>query len=318
MAMIAVVFPGQGSQRPGMGVSLAEASAAAASVFKEASAAVGTDVLRLCSDSDDEALRLTQNAQIALYACGLAAWAALQERTGLTPAAFAGHSVGEYAAVVASGVLDPGAGASLVRARGEIMARAGANRPGSMAAVLGMERSDLEKVCADVGDRGVVVVANDNAPGQLVVSGDNGAVQAAGALAMKRGAKRVVPLNVSGAFHSPLMADSAEEMGQVLAVAPFRPDEQVVPVYPNLTAERVDRGGDWPRLLKEQLTSPVRWTESVRAMSQSGIDTFVECGSGDVLTGLIRRTTPGSTVIRVVDEATLRDAASHLSQGVLS
>lgn len=299
-----------------MGQDLVKASAAAGAVFEEASRATGIDVLALCVESDEETLRQTQNAQIALFTCGLAGWEALKERSGLQPAAFAGHSVGEYAAVVASGVLDVAAGAELVRARGEIMARAGQSRPGTMAAVLGMERGDLEKVCADVSDHGTVVIANDNAPGQLVISGDTNAVHAASALAGERGAKRVLPLNVSGAFHSPLMAESAEEMGERLSKAPFRPNDQAVAVYPNLTAERVDRDGDWPRLLKEQLMSPVRWTETVQAMSKSGIDTFVECGVGEVLIGLLRRTVPGATGIRVVDGATLDDAASKLKAEV--
>ena len=299
-----------------MGQSLVEGSAAAAAVFEGASRSTGTDVLALCVESAEETLRKTQNAQIALFTCGLAGWAALKEKTGLQPEAFAGHSVGEYAAVVASGVLDIASGAALVRARGEIMARAGQTRPGTMAAVLGMERSDLEKVCADVSGQGTVVIANDNAPGQLVISGDTDAIHAASALAGERGAKRVLPLNVSGAFHSPLMAEAADEMGQRLATASFRPHDQSVAVYPNLTAQRVDRDGDWPRLLKEQLMSPVRWTETVQCMAQAGIDTFIECGVGEVLIDLLRRTVPGATGIRVVDGATLDDAATKVSEGV--
>lgn len=310
--MVAVVFPGQGSQRPGMGQSLFSSRDEARRVFEQTSDATGIDVAALCFESSEEDLRRTENAQLALYTCGLAAWESLKAESGLRPAAFAGHSVGEYAAVVAADALGIGDGARLVRKRGEIMASAGQDRPGTMAAVLGLDREALEQVCRDVADQGVCVIANDNSPGQLVISGDVDAVQAASALAGERGAKRVLPLNVSGAFHSPLLADAAREMGVSLRAAPFGEAGQAAPVYANVTAAKVTSAAEWPALLEEQLVSPVRWTESVRAMVAGGVTTFVECGAGEVLSGLLRRIEPEAKALKVVDEATLLETASQV------
>jgi [acyl-carrier-protein] S-malonyltransferase len=226
--MLAVVFPGQGSQSPGMGKPLFESSVAAKSVFEAVSAAVGRDVADLCFNSDEETLRQTQNAQIALYTVGLAAFAALREAAPDLPVkATAGHSVGEYAALAAAGVLDVAEGARLVHARGETMAQAPS---GTMAAVLGLERGAVEEVLQAA--RGVVVVANDNCPGQLVISGEVAVVAEVSDALKEKGAKRVLPLNVSGAFHSPLMDDSAKTMAGHLAGATFHTSE--VKVYSNV------------------------------------------------------------------------------------
>ncbi|MBS1713302.1 MAG: ACP S-malonyltransferase [Armatimonadetes bacterium] len=311
--MIAVVFPGQGSQRPGMGKDLYGTYGPAKDVFHQVSEATGVDAAALCFESDEETLRKTENAQLALYTCGLAAWFSLKEGLSAEVDVFAGHSVGEYAAVVAAGALGVGTGAMLVRRRGEIMAAAGQSRPGTMAAVLGMDRADLAKVCEEVSDKGVCVIANDNAPGQLVISGDVDAVQAACALAGERGAKRTLPLNVSGAFHSPLMDVPAQEMGQALAEAGFGSVAQRHVVFANVTAARVEHAYEWPDLLERQLKSPVRWTESVHAMAKSGVRVFVECGVGEVLCGLLRRIEPEAKGLKVVDPATLEQARSELS-----
>ncbi|MBS1724593.1 MAG: ACP S-malonyltransferase [Armatimonadetes bacterium] len=310
--MIAVVFPGQGSQKPGMGQDLCEHYPEARQVFDEASEAVGIDVAELCFHSDEETLRKTENAQLALYTCGLAAWRALQAKTGLDVDVFAGHSVGEYPAVVAAGALGVGQGAKLVRKRGEIMAKAGQTRPGTMAAVLGMERADLEALCKEVSQSGVCVIANDNSPGQLVISGDIDTVQAACALAPERGAKRSIPLNVSGAFHSPLMEDSAKEMGAALAEAGFGDRAQEHVVYANVTAGRVEHAKEWPALLEAQLKSSVLWCDSVQAMVCDGVTVFVECGVGEVLTGLLRRIDADAKGMKVVDSATLEQTATEL------
>lgn len=315
--MIAVVFPGQGSQRPGMGKSLYEETPTGRRVFEEVSEATGLDMAEVCFEFSEEDLRKTENAQIALYTCGLAAWFCLKEQSHIKVDNFAGHSVGEYPAIVAAGALGVGAGARLVRKRGEIMAASGQKAPGAMAAVLGLERDLLEAVCSEVSDHGVCVVANDNSPGQLVISGDINAVQAASALAADRGAKRVIPLNVSGAFHSPLMAEAAQQMGTALRAAPFGESQQAHNVYCNVTAEKVTHSRDWPELLEKQLMSPVRWTESVHNMNRDGITTFVECGVGEVLCGLVRRISPASKTFKVVDTATLEEAASQLSGVVL-
>lgn len=303
--MVAIVFPGQGSQRPGMGRSLYETYEEARRTFDEVSQAIGRDVATLCFESTEETLRQTQNAQIALFTCGVAAYRSL----GIVPTAFAGHSVGEYAALAAAEIVSLGDGARLVERRGELMAASGDRRPGTMAAILGLERTELEAVCALVD--GTCVIANDNCPGQLVISGDVNAVQAASALAVEKGAKRALPLNVSGAFHSPLMEEPAREMA--LALAEVRFAEGVAPVYSNVTARPVDDAAAWRDLLERQLKSPVLWTGSVRNMIADGLDTFVECGAGEVLSGLIRRIDREATCYRVVDPATLGETRASLN-----
>ena len=287
--MFAVVFPGQGSQKPGMGRDLYENGPSALAVFREVSDAIGRDVASLCFDSDEETLRQTQNAQIALYTCGVAAWKELESRLdGRRPIAMAGHSVGEYAALASAGVLGVSDGAKLVQRRGELMAASGGTRPGTMAAILGLEREELDAVCREASTpASVAVIANDNCPGQLVISGDVDAVRWAGEIASGKGAKRVLPLNVSGAFHSPLMEEAAAEMGNALRQAKFETGS--VPVVSNVLAQTPPELVSWPVLLERQLKNPVRWTESVKAMQGMGATTFVECGSGEVLCGLIKR-----------------------------
>lgn len=300
--MIAVVFPGQGSQRPGMGQDLYKQNSYARQVFDQVEQATGINVSSLCFNSDEETLRQTQNAQIALYTCGLAAFYAFHDACPTVKFnAAAGHSVGEYAALVAAGILSLEEGAQLVQKRGDIMARAGQLRPGTMAAVLGLDRSEIEPILKTVKS-GTVVVANDNCPGQLVISGDLDAVQEATALLGEKGAKRVLPLSVSGAFHSPLMDEPAESMRAALDQAHWQNGE--LPVYSNVTTKP---GSDWPDLLEKQLKSPVLWTDSVQQMINDGITTFIECGSGEVLTGLLRRINKESVGLRVLDVATLEE-----------
>lgn len=286
-----------------MGRELVEGHSAARLVFERVSAAVGLDVAALCWESDEETLRQTQNAQLALFTCGLAAWEALKaDAKDLKPQAMAGHSVGEYAALAAAHVITVEDGARLVRRRGDIMAESGQKRPGTMAAVLGLDREPLEAALKEITD-GVAVVANDNCPGQLVISGDVNAVQSATAFLPERGAKRVLPLNVSGAFHSPLMVESAAEMAKTLAEVTFSPGD--VPVYSNVTTEP---GADWANLLEMQLKSPVRWTESMQNMARDRITTIIECGSGEVLCGMMKRINRDMKCLKVADMATLAEA----------
>ncbi len=312
--MIAVVFPGQGSQAPGMGKELFEASPEARDVFQRVEKSIGIDVAKLCFESDEETLRFTQNAQIALFTTSLAAFAALE--SSLTPiemsriGATAGHSVGEYAALTAAGVYSLEEGARLVHTRGRLMADVGKTSPGTMAAVLGLSRDILESACLEAG--GVVVVANDNCPGQLVISGDKDAVGRASELAKAQGAKRVLPLNVSGAFHSPLMDSAASEMAVALGKIP--PKEAHIAVYSNVTSEPVSEASHWPSLLERQLKSPVRWTETVEHLRRDGVKLFIECGWGDVLGGLIRRTDKESSVAKVADPASLETAMIAVHQ----
>lgn len=307
--MLAVVFPGQGAQKPQMGQDLYRSDPLAKSVFDRVSQSTGVDVAKLCFESDEATLRETQNAQLALYTCGLSAYAALRAAVpGLRPVAFAGHSVGEYTALAAAGVLTLEEGARLVRRRGELMAGAGHDRPGTMAAVIGLDAAELEAAIGQPTE-GVCVVANDNCPGQLVMSGDWDAVQSASARAGERGAKRVVPLQVSGAFHSPLMEGASKSLGDALSKTTFERGE--ANVYSNVTARPED---DWPALLQRQLKSRVRWTETVQNMRADGITTFVECGSGEVLTGLLKRIDRAAQGLYVVDQATLDETARVLRE----
>lgn len=307
--MIAVVFPGQGSQKPGMGKNLYDSHPEARKAFETVTTATGVDSAKLCFDTDEETLRQTQNAQFALYTCSVAAYQCLDAHLHgvLAIDAFAGHSVGEYAALAASGSVSVEQGARLVQRRGEIMAEAGAKRPGTMAAVLGLEREQLEAICAGV--EGVVVIANDNCPGQLVISGEIEAVTKAGEAATAAGAKRVLPLNVSGAFHSPLMDESAAEMAKALATAHFTTKSRV---FANVTAQPVVQDGRWPDLLEKQLKSPVRWTETIQNMRNEGIGTYIECGVGDVLSGLIRRIDKETKCLRVNDLDSLESTVAAI------
>jgi [acyl-carrier-protein] S-malonyltransferase len=279
-SMVAALFPGQGSQKPGMGQALFDAHAQARTVFATVSESTGMDVANLCFSADAETLTLTQNAQIALFTCGVAAYQCFVA-SGRTANLFAGHSIGEYAAIVCSGALSIEDGAKLVQKRGELMSQAEA---GAMAAVLGLDRAQVEAVLAGVD--GVVVVANDNCPGQLVISGEVGAVESAMVAVKEAGAKLVKQLNVSGAFHSPLMLDASIAMRKALDGASFG---EGLPVYSNVTASRVTDPTLFPELLEKQLCGSVNWTPQVQKMIADGMTSAFEFGSGNVLAGLMKR-----------------------------
>lgn len=295
-AMVAALFPGQGSQKPGMGQSLFDAFPEAKSVFAEVQSATGIDVASLCFTADAETLTLTQNAQIALFTCGVAAYRCWESQGGSADL-FAGHSIGEYAAIVCSGGLTLGDGALLVQKRGELMSKAD---PGAMAAVLGLERDALQTVL-DSTD-GVVVVANDNCPGQLVISGEVVAVEAAMVAAKEAGAKLVKQLNVSGAFHSPLMVAASQEMRKALDAVKFLPGKRV---YSNVIANVVTDPALFPELLEKQLCGSVNWTPEVQEMIASGMTEAFEFGSGNVLAGLMKRINKEIPVTVVEDGAGL-------------
>jgi [acyl-carrier-protein] S-malonyltransferase len=293
-----------------MGRELYEQREVARDVFAAVSDATGRDTVELCFNTDEETLRQTQNAQLALYTVGVAAFKCLDRHLNGVVAidAFAGHSVGEYAALTAAGILSVEDGARIVQRRGELMAEAGHARPGGMAAVLGLDKDQVQAVL-DGYRGGVVVIANDNCPGQLVISGDLEGVLGVASALQDAGAKRVLPLNVSGAFHSPLMEESAWKLDETLRSATFGPGGRV---FSNVTAQPVVVQGKWPELLGLQLKSPVRWTETIQNMFNEGTKTFVECGVGDVLSGLIKRIEREAKSYRVQDLVSLEETVVAL------
>lgn len=289
MTGIAYLFPGQGSQLLGMGHDFAQTYPAARAVFQRADEASGMFLSRMMFEGPAAELDATANTQPALYVCSAAMLAALRaERPDLQPAYLAGHSLGELTALFAAGAMSFEDGLELVRERGRLMAQAGESHPGAMAALLGIDIGDVRQICQQASDAAgqPVVVANDNCPGQAVISGATPAVEQAMALALDRGAKKAVRLAVSVAAHSPLMQPAADVFAGLVA-RPFT--VPATPVIGNVSAAPLDTQESIQSELAAQLTSPVRWTESVRVMIAGGADYFVEIGSGDVLTGLMKR-----------------------------
>jgi [acyl-carrier-protein] S-malonyltransferase len=301
---VAYVFPGQGSQSVGMAKALAEVSADARAVFAEADAALGSPISALAWTGPTDQLDLTENAQPAILAASIAilramnaGWAA----AGVTPPApsfFAGHSMGQYSALVAAGVVDLGDALRLVRRRGQLMQSATA---GAMAAIIGLDDARLPELEAAGAAAGVFTIANRNSPGQVVVSGETAAVQAAADAAKGLGAKRAIVLPVSVAAHSPLMADAAAGMREAIAAVTFR--DPVAPLLANADARPLTTADACREELVEHLTRGVDWVRAVGTMTASGVDTFLEVGPGKVLTGLVKRIAADATVI-ALDEPT--------------
>lgn len=291
--MTVVLCPGQGAQKVGMGRDLAERFPAARATFERIDDALGVSLSRLMWEGPEDELTLTHNAQPAILAHSAAVLAVVDERLGDVVAG-AGHSLGEYSAWVAAGALAAEDAARLVRKRGELMLDAGTKRPGTMAAVLGLATADVEAACAAASEGGeVAVAANLNAPDQTVISGDPAAVARAGDGCKARGAKRVLPLKVSGAFHSPLMRDAVPGLAAALEAAEFRVGR--FHVFANATAEAVQQPDAARRLLAEQLTAPVRWVACVQAIAAAHPGArYVELGPGAVLGGLLKRILPGT------------------------
>ena len=286
-----LLFPGQGAQKVGMGKDLADAFPAARETFAAIDEALGTALSRSMWEGPEEVLQQTHRTQPAILAHSAAVLAVVQERLGAVAGA-AGHSLGEYSAYVAAGALTAVEAARLVRRRGELMHDAGTKRPGAMAAVLGLPTEEVERACraASTAEE-VVVAANLNAPDQTVISGDPAGVDRAGQACKAAGAKRVLPLKVGGAFHSPLMTPAAVGLAAALESAAF--GEPRFPVVANASASAVRTAGEARRLLADQLTAPVRWVECVRALAALAPGArFVEMGPGTVLTGLLKRILP--------------------------
>ena len=294
-----------------MGKALFDAIPRAAAAFAEANGALGLDLAALCFEGPIDRLTETANAQPALLTCSVACLRALRER-GVSPSVVAGHSLGEFSAVVGADSLDLSDAVRLVRRRGELMDAAGRQAPGGMAAVLGLEADEAEAICdsARAESGAVVQAANFNSPGQVVISGAPEALDIAMRLAKEAGAKRVIPLQVSGAFHSELLLPARERFAEELARAPLR--DAKVPLVQNVSARAVTNAEEIRVGLLNQLTSSVRWEQSVRAMGQMGASTFVEVGPGQVLTGLIRRILPEATTHNVEDPESLEATVGAL------
>jgi [acyl-carrier-protein] S-malonyltransferase len=313
---LAFLFPGQGAQAVGMGRALAEAHPAAREVFDAADGALGFALSKIMWEGPEDVLRETRHAQPALLVHSVAALR-LVEAKGLAPSWCAGHSLGEYSACVAAGALAFEDAVRLVYRRGELMHAAGRERPGTMAAVLGLATDDVAAACAEAASAGVVVPANLNAPGQVVISGEPAAVERAGEACKARGAKRVVPLVVSGAFHSPLMGAASQGLGESLRAARFQ--DARCPIVANVSATAVQRADEVRDALDRQLLGAVRWEESMRALLAAGAEGFVELGAGKVLRGLLRTIAKDAPSWNVEDpdslDATLASLLPQTAEG---
>ena len=313
---VALAFPGQGSQSVGMGKETADRYSEARGVFERADATLQYPLSRACFDGPDEALRLTATTQPAILTASLAILAALRSRLpedflGASVACAAGHSLGEYAALVAAGALQLEDAVRTVRRRGEYMQEAVPVGQGAMAALLGSTLEEVEALCREAAGGDVLSPANLNAPDQTVVAGTAAAVERLAVLARARGVRKVIRLPVSAPFHCALMAPAQEKLARDLAKVSFR--DAAVPVIPNATARVATDGAELRGALIRQVTAPVRWVETIRAMREAGVSIFVEVGPGRVLTGLARRIDPGLVLLNVEDPESLETAVGTLA-----
>lgn len=306
---VAFVFPGQGSQEAGMGRSLAEAFPESRAVFDEADAALGFAISRLCFEGPDDELRLTANTQPAILATSVAALRPLVAR-GVRPSFVAGHSLGEYSALVAAGTLTLADAVRAVRRRGQYMQEAVPPGMGAMAAVLGLELAAVEAACLDVAEGEVVSAANINAAGQVVIAGHAAAVERAIVRCKARGAKRALPLPVSAPFHCALMKPAQERLALDLAALAFAPPQ--VPLVNNVDAQPVRTPEACRDGLVRQVSGSVRWQESVERLAREGVTTFVEVGPGTVLCGLVKKTAKGARTLAVDSPESLEAALAAL------
>ena len=310
MDQTAFIFPGQGSQYVGMGKNLCENFRVARETFEEADDALQLAISSLCFEGPGEELSLTANTQPAVLTVSVAAMRVLQSETALCPAILAGHSLGEYTALVAGGALDFADAVRVVRARGQFMQEAVPVGEGAVGAVLGLDVATVGSICEEAAQGEVLTPTNYNCPGQIVVSGHTGAVTRALELARDRGAKRAVLLPVSAPVHSPLMRSAGERLREVLESIPFKnlqvPVVSNVDAQPNTSRERIIR------LLTQQMSAPVRWEQSVETMASRDVRQFVELGPGKVLLGLMKRMNGGSCLANVEDTESLRRTQSMM------
>ncbi|HCI82244.1 MAG TPA: [acyl-carrier-protein] S-malonyltransferase, partial [Ktedonobacter sp.] len=344
---VAFLFPGQGSQAVGMGADVYASSTAAKHVFDTVDAALGFSLSRLCFEGPEETLRQTINAQPAIVTVSLALLAAFQESlvssdaststsvssswsSPLTPAFTAGHSVGEYAALVTSGAFDLSDAAVLVRERGRLMHHEGTLCAGSMAAVIGMDAEVLQEVCQQATQettsaisspthpgQGKVAIANYNAPGQIVISGEQQALARASELAKERGAKRVIPLSVSGAFHSPVMEPAARGLAE--ALRGIEVHNINIPVVGNINARPLTEENDIREELEHQIANSVQWTRTIEYMTGAGVTIFIEIGPGQALTGMVKRIAKGATTLNIGNRSEIEKVVTAVREkGLLS
>ena len=310
---IAFIFPGQGSQAPGMGRELAERYAAARGVFEEADDALGFALSRLCFEGPAEDLQLTENTQPAILAASIAALRAAEGEGLGRPDFVAGHSLGEYSALVAAGALSLGDAVSIVRQRGRYMQEAVPVGAGAMAAVLGLDIETVEAACREAAREGEICSpANVNSPGQIVIAGSAAAVERALPILKERGAKRAIPLKVSAPFHCALMLPAQERLAADLDRVEFR--DLSVPLVTNVDAAVIRTGAEARASLVRQVSSPVRWRESVELLMREGVGLFIEVGPGKVLSGLARQTAPQTRAANIEDAASLEAAVGAVRE----
>jgi [acyl-carrier-protein] S-malonyltransferase len=311
MSKLAFLFPGQASQYCGMGRDLAEHFPESKAVFDEADAALGFSITHTCFEGSEEALKLTENTQPAILTVSTAAYRAL-EKLGIVPDFVAGHSLGEYSALVAAGGIEFSAAVKLVRARGKYMQEAVPPGQGAMAAILGLSPTEVADICKKAAENDVVSPANLNSPEQTVISGSAAAVKRAVEIASQSGAKRAVILPVSAPFHCALMMPAQVRLESDLRTTKF--SALKIPLITNVDAEAISTGDEARDALIRQVTAPVRWLDSVRDMIESGVTVFVEVGPGKVLTGLLRQIDRSVRVFNVEDSASLQSTMEKLAQ----
>jgi len=294
MSKKAFIFPGQGSQFIGMAKDLFDNSVEAKEMIKTADEAVGVSLSHIMFNGPEEALKQTDITQPAIFLHSVVAYSLIRL---LEPDAVAGHSLGEYSALVAAKAIQFYDAIKLVRVRGEAMLQAGIDQPGTMAAIVGLEKSKLDEMCEKASEKGIVQAANYNSPGQIVISGSVDGVKYAMELCKSAGAKLVKELVVSGAFHSPLMASAKDRLTKQINETPFF--DSKIPVYTNVTAEKNSNADSFKNLLLDQLTKPVRWEETIVNMVNDGIEEFYEIGPGKVLQGLVKRIAPNAQVFGI-------------------